>query len=578
MNKTRTLNALLVAIFTLSFFNLSIPNVLAASASLYFAPSSGTHAVGSTFSVAVKVSSPEQAINASQGAITYDSTRLDVVGVNKAGSVFSLWTTEPSAGGGVINFGGGIPHPGYTGSAGGVFNITFKAKSTGDATVRFSSGAVLANDGKGTNIMSGMGSAKYTISGQTTQPKPSPSTPSTPSTPEPSALYNNPEVKSETHPDQNEWYKENNVSLLWDMPGAVSGASIGFDQEPSSDPGPASDGILSDKEYSLVEDGVWYFHLKLKDDKRWGSPTHYRIMIDTVAPHPFEVTVDPIEPGQWPTIRFETTDDGSGIDRYEVLIGSLTDQAHIVESDVGELQTSDLEVGNHVALVKAIDKAGNETVSTVSFQIDAIDAPIITSYPTEMNSSDLLYIGGTSIPDSSVIVYIDVKGVLLENTTKSDSEGNWFYVAKDKLSNGRYSAWSIAVNSNGIKSNPSQKISFLVSPPIFAVVGNFVISYFTLLVSMLFLVVLIIAVIFWIILMVRKKLKKETIEVEDVLKRNLDILKSEIDKEITAIKKPTTVAGLAKDKAKAREKINANIYTAQEKILKEIKDVEEILK
>jgi len=124
----------------------------AASASLYLTPSSGTRNVGAKFSVGVNVNTGGAPINAAQGVISYDSKVLKVISVSK-GNVFSLWTTNPQASGGSIKFGGGIPHPGYKGSAGRIITIRFQALKVGSGGVRFTSGYVLANDGKGTNIL-----------------------------------------------------------------------------------------------------------------------------------------------------------------------------------------------------------------------------------------------------------------------------------------------------------------------------------------------------------------------------------------------------------------------------------------
>ena len=88
---------------------------------------------------------------------------LSVVSVSK-GSIFNLWTSEPSFSNsaGTVSFGGGSP-AGYTGSAGTVMTIRFKALSAGKTNVRFKSGSVLAADGLGTNVLSSMGSAAFTI-------------------------------------------------------------------------------------------------------------------------------------------------------------------------------------------------------------------------------------------------------------------------------------------------------------------------------------------------------------------------------------------------------------------------------
>ncbi len=71
------------------FFVLS--PVAAQAASLYFSPSSGTHAVGTSFTVSVYVSSADQAMNAASGVISFPADKLAVELLSKNGSIFSFF-------------------------------------------------------------------------------------------------------------------------------------------------------------------------------------------------------------------------------------------------------------------------------------------------------------------------------------------------------------------------------------------------------------------------------------------------------------------------------------------------------
>ncbi|MGB9743185.1 MAG: cohesin domain-containing protein [Minisyncoccales bacterium] len=137
----------------------------AQKASLYVVPSTGTYTVNNTFLVQVKVNSGGVAINAADATLVFDPDKIEVVRVSKTDSVFSLWVQEPTYSNalGTISFAGGKPTPGYTGAAGTLLSITFKAKTAGTANLSFSSGSVLADDGKGTNILSSTGSGSYTL-------------------------------------------------------------------------------------------------------------------------------------------------------------------------------------------------------------------------------------------------------------------------------------------------------------------------------------------------------------------------------------------------------------------------------
>jgi len=143
---------------------LGLPSfVLAADFKL--SPTTGSYQVGDSFSMTVQLSSVAQAANAVYGAISFPTNRLQVTSVSKTGSIVNLWVQEPNYSNisGQVIFEGAILNPGFTGSAGRLVTINFKAKTAGTATVSFSDGSILANDGLGTSIINGMGKATFSI-------------------------------------------------------------------------------------------------------------------------------------------------------------------------------------------------------------------------------------------------------------------------------------------------------------------------------------------------------------------------------------------------------------------------------
>jgi hypothetical protein len=579
MTRSRIINSFLALTLIGSFLFVNAGPAKAAGASLYLSPSTGTYVINGTFKVSVMVNSGGEAINAAEGAISYDADLLEATSLSK-GNIFMFWTTEPKIGAGSIVFGGGNPGP-YTGSSGHVLTVSFKAKKAGTAQVRFTSGAVLANDGKGTNILASMGSGSYTISPKVDAPKADPSTPKKDDTKPAVTLepeYNKPVIKSASHPDQNSWYQSGDIKFTWDLPRGVTGVSLALDEKPVSDPGPNSDGLIGEKEYKDVAGGVWYLHVKFKDAVKWGTVNHYRVMIDRNPPKPFQIKLKNIEPGEWPILEFETKDDESGLDRYEIYVGSLEHQAHQVPADKNSMQLADLEPGSHTVLMKAIDKAGNQRVETIEFFIEAIPTPLIVNFSEEIRPGDKFFMNGTAIENGAVLVYLESENRLIASSSAMvDANGNWFYIHDEKLPKGRYIVYAKALNELGMQSEKSAHISFLVSPPVFAELGAFIIDYFTVIVSLLFMIVLIILIIFFLVYFAKKKLKKETIEVEDVLKRSLGSFKKEIDEEFEAmIDKDARVTG-KKDKAMIRDRLKKRLVGAEEKIMKEVRDVEDML-
>lgn len=137
------------------------------AASLSIAPSVKDVTVGQIFTLSVDVSSPDAAMNAASGDVSFPSDKIQVLSVSKADSVMSLWIRDPSfsnsVDGGDVHFEGVVLNPGFIGADGNLITITFEAIAAGDAPISFSSGAVLANDGNGTNILKNMDSGDVTV-------------------------------------------------------------------------------------------------------------------------------------------------------------------------------------------------------------------------------------------------------------------------------------------------------------------------------------------------------------------------------------------------------------------------------
>lgn len=159
--------SLLPATYAL-FFTLPVQ-----AASLSISPGTRSLITGESFAVNVLVVSPDQSINAAEGTISFPPDKLQAVSLATNDSIFNLWVKEPSFSNalGIIDFSGVILQPGFSGVAGKIFTVSFKTRKAGSAPVAFINGSVLANDGKGTNILEGFGDANYFL---VARPIPSP--------------------------------------------------------------------------------------------------------------------------------------------------------------------------------------------------------------------------------------------------------------------------------------------------------------------------------------------------------------------------------------------------------------------
>ena len=349
----------------------------ASAASLYFSPSSGSYTAGSSLTLNVYVSSADQAMNAASGVISFPNDKLEVVSLSKTGSIFSLWVQEPSFlnTAGTVNFEGIVMNPGFTGASGKILSITFRTKAAGSAPLTFSSGSVLANDGKGTNILASLGSASFSleVSGLPAQ---------TGAAPAPAASISNfpkaPEISSETHPDSDKWYNKKIAKFNWDLPAGTTGVRLLIGKIPEAVPAVTYSPAVSSKTVEDLEDGIWYFHARFRNSAGWGETSHFKIQIDTEPPESFEIKfADGKETeNSRPTISFETTDTLSGIDYYKIKIADA-ESFLISAAAAGVYNLPPQSPGKKTIVIQVYDKAGNFTSASDEFIIKAAAKPAI---------------------------------------------------------------------------------------------------------------------------------------------------------------------------------------------------------
>ena len=567
-------------VFCLVSVLCSLPEAAwAQTATLYLLPSTGNYTVGTTFSVTVKVSSGGIPINAAEGSLIFNTEELNVVSLSKSGSIFSLWTTEPtfSNSAGTIEFGGGTPAS-FTGAAGTMVTITFKAKKSATANVNFLSGAVLAADGKGTNVLANMTSGTYTLTPGIITPPAEEVSPKEYVAPPTVGVPAAPVVSSTTHPDENKWYSNNDPEFNWSLPSGVTGVSLLLHKSPTANPGNVSDGLLESKKYESIEDGIWYFNIKFRNQYGWGAILHRKVLIDTRPPLPFEIKVqreDPTDPQ--PVLLFETTDETSGIEYYEVKIGEGEPfPAEKIKTESYKLPPQAL--GIHEIEVKAFDKAGNYARASTEIEVLPIETPTLLQYPTGLITGQNLTLEGGGLPEATIKVFIQKeKAKPAMEEVKANQEGKWSFISSEPLEKGDYQVWVEAQDKRGALSLPTEKISFWVGLPPFLKFGKIAVDYLTIMVTLIVLIVAALIVIFygWYrISLWRKRVRVETKEVAQAVLGAFKALREEVEEQIEYLdKKP----GLTQAEREVRDKLKEALDVSEQFIGKELKDVEKEL-
>lgn len=479
---------IVIALYLFSLFLTAfVPDqAFAGSATISIAPSTTNCKVGATVTVAVLVDSGGQSINAAEGTIVYSSDVLEYQSLSTSGTVFELWTKPPSGGSTSTSFGGGLSG-GYNGSGGKILSITFKAKHEGSATFSVSGGKVLANDGNGTNVYGGGGSAAITVSASTSPPT----------------------IKSASHPDQNAWYNNKNVELSWSGGTGATGYIFSFNQSSSTDP-TSSVSNLTKKTFENVADGVWYFHLKAKTATGFLPVVHYAVRIDSTSPPEFITTVDQegrVENPR-PKVLFSATDDLSGIKEYT---------ARIDDGDPFIIKSGDnlpkQRLGNHKIVIKAIDNAGNIRESVATFFIQGIDAPLIKVKNGLVGLLDPICFEGYSEADDTISVFVNnkkdediiflVKDARLKNTTKIDGlpdapkgQVAMGFCYKKLLLPGEYNFNFIRTNKDGAESGFSKSLKVVVDAATIKILGLIIPMKYVIFALIILIILLILLIIY----------------------------------------------------------------------------------
>ncbi|MCX6736146.1 MAG: hypothetical protein NTZ13_03625 [Candidatus Parcubacteria bacterium] len=331
-------------------------------------------AIGDEFSVDVKIDSEGVGINAAQASINFPVGVLQEKETDKTNSVFSFWLQEPTvdnSAGEVLFIGGSSS--GLTGKTLQALRITFKVVGSGPAEISFSNGAITAADGNGTNVLSAMKGLNITsiTKQEASRVIPAPKVPpvqiikriAVPT----GKIPAKPALNIPLYPSSDQWYDSLSPFIVqWSLPSDVTGVATALDQQPVFDL-KNSEGLFDNKTFPSLSDGVWYLHVRFKNDVGWGPVTDYKIGIDTAPPLAFDVVSHEGNSTYvvTPTISFETKDQPSGIDFYRILVDG--DQA--TSTILTKYTLSALSSGNHIVSVIAEDKAGNKTSTNITIKI-----------------------------------------------------------------------------------------------------------------------------------------------------------------------------------------------------------------
>lgn len=567
-------------IATLFLLCLAFPGVVSA-ATLSLSPDTGVFTVGGTFSARVIVNTQGSPVNAAEAGLKFNPNELSVVSISK-GSLFNLWAVEPtfSNSAGTISFGGGST-TGYTGSQGTVLTITFRIKTAAASRVTFSTGSVLAADGIGTNVLRNMTGGTYTSTAVSDTP--------TAEVVEYVAPANTPAapvISSASHADPEGWSNTSSAVLSWSLPSGVVAVRTLLSESASAIPTKVYEPAIANITLDDLEDGEQYFHLQFRNDDGWGKVASYRLGVDTQKPEAWSVSFDPDVPPSSPlqTLLIEGEDDGSPVERFLVKVNDEAPFEFIDVDGERKVPLPALTPGYHVIIVEMFDAAGNSVLETFSLTIESFAAPLFTEYPVTVNAGNIPVFKGVSQPEVAVTATLrrlgddDTSDHIL--TATANKEGEFYLITDGSLASGVYELSATAQAADGAQSAQSEVVRFKVEQAGYVRLGVWAISFLSVLVPLVALV-LMLGLLFWYsvhrVRSIRTYVVTETSEALDILEREFNRLHVVLDEAAAKAAATRKSNELTKAEKSFVETVAQQVTTTHDILKKEIADVDDIV-
>ncbi len=261
------------ALATLLVLWLLLFPCLTYSANFFLSPQAGTYEVGTTLSVGIYANGGNSVFNAVSGALSFPEDVLQVTSLSKNQSIISLWVQEPtfSNSEGSIRFEGITLNPGYSGSSGKILTVNFKVKTPGVASVAFTSGSILANDGAGSELHTSSSKGQYTfivediLEREVSNDEPNESN-------EAQSRTVAPQVVSETHAHDT-WTNKTAGLFNFEYAKEATALRLLLDTKADTIPTVVYEPAIRSREIDDLPEGISYLHVQYRTEAGWSECT-----------------------------------------------------------------------------------------------------------------------------------------------------------------------------------------------------------------------------------------------------------------------------------------------------------------
>jgi len=566
--------ALTIIVFSIAFFR---PNI-ADAASLGLFIDKENPVVGDTLVVDLKIDSEDESINAAQATVKFPSNILKSQSIDKTDSIFNFWLDEPSSDNdlGEISFIGGSTISGYSGKSLQVLRMKFKVIGNGEASLVFSDTAISSADGSGSNVLSTSKGISFSVLSKseigkiqqaqiTREAEVASNLPAKPVLSV--SLYSNPE----------NWYNlVSDFSASWNLPKDITDVATSLDKVPSTNP-TKSEGLFDNKVFKSLSNGIWYLHIRFKNNIGWGVTNHYRIAIDSLPPLPFkvEITGNPISDNPIPEIKFTSSDQFAGIEYYQILVDGKEDN-RIKETTY---TFKPIAPGKHKIIVSARDKAGNVTEGRLDLEVLPIQSPEILFINRNVFIGEGgLFLNGSSLPLSTILYNLKLKSGenILQGEVASNDKGFWSIDISQPLKKGSYIIEITAKDSRGALSFPVESNSISITERPVLVLGRLNVTYQ----GLSIILILFFAISFFLGWLFRHRADKQRNNRIVIAERDVNAMLVNIDKDIKSIIKDHKInskepldSNVEVNVNYILNKIGGNIERAKKYILENIEEI-----
>ena len=196
------------------------------------------------------------------------------------------------------------------------------------------------------------------------------------------------QVKSLTHPNQDLWYKDSNPTFEWNLPAGSEAVRTNISVVSSDVPTVTYSPAVSRKSVKDLDDGIWYFKVRVKQNGVWGAVSVYSVKIDKTAPVKNSVSIGYDNGSRTIGIVSDIQDSTSGIDHYEIYAnGKLLKNVQSNEFVLGSYKLAYNVSGDSSIKLVAVDRAGNSVEDSAYINVNQVEIP----KSTKNNSQFALY-------------------------------------------------------------------------------------------------------------------------------------------------------------------------------------------